>query len=251
MQSPPRVQPLLIPLLLTEQQQEQLRRQTGIELKALPYWSSAAAARCTFGGLTLRVWRGVFMPGPSTERMLALVRGAAARHRRPIVVDLGTGCGAVALAVAARFPRAEVYGTELSPIALRCARSNRRRLGLRNVRMLGGSLLSPLPRRLLGRVTVIGANLPYVPRRPAADELYPTGTAFGTDADGLGLIREAASAAREWLAPGGSLVLQLAAHQWPAFLPELEALGYSGAELPPPKARGAAVGRIVWSGVPD
>ena len=226
--------PLFVPLQLTPEQQDLIRQRTGITLATLPVESHALVVSCRFGGVTLRVRRGVFMPSATTERLFELVREAASGRRRPVIVDVGTGCGAVALATAAALPGASLFATEISDLAVRCARRNRVRLGLRNVTILSGSLLSPLPRRLRGGVAVIAANIPYVP--PGLSDVvmhaFPAGTAVGMGADGLDLVRELARTAREFLVENGALVLQLASFQWPSFSEELRALGY---EVPLPQ----------------
>lgn len=221
--------PLTVPLLLTEEQRAQIRRQTGLEIAALPFASSAPFVRRRFGGIELRVRRGVFAPTAATERLLEIAVAAARAHRRPIVVDVGTGCGAVALAIAARVPRATVHATELSDVAVASARRNRARLAIRNVTFHRGSLLSPLPRRLAGRVAVIVANVPYLPPSlgDAAAGLFPAGTAVGSGDDGLDLVREVARQARRLLAPGGSLVIQVAGFQVRGVVRELRRLGYA------------------------
>src|SRR6185503_10628132 len=216
---------LLLAIPLTAEQRAQIERQTGISTAVLPYESTAAVVRCRFGGITLRVARGVFAPLPGTERMLAAARELVGdEHGAPSIVDVGTGCGAVALALAAALPRASIVATDISELAIRCARRNRTRLGLHNVSFRCGSLVAPLPRRLRGTVDVIVANIPYVPPRlrDQIGEAFPVGTALGTEEDGLGLVRALATEARAFLVGGGSLVLQLASYQWVDFRTELE-----------------------------
>jgi len=221
--------PLLVHLELTDDQQRRIREQTGLSVRSVPYESSARAIRVSFGGITLHVPRGVFVPAAASERTLSAAAGVAAEWSAPIVVDAGTGCGAIALSLAQSLPSASVYGTDISEFAVRAARKNRARLGLQNARFLLGSLLSPLPKRLLGRVAVIVANAPYVPPRlaEAFAGAVPADTAIGAGADGLGLLRQIALEARRFLVPGGSLVLQMTDFQWASFSEELVALGYT------------------------
>lgn len=244
--------PLLVALELTPEQRALIFQKTGLTLGMVPFESDAAFVRCEFGGVTLRVTRGVFTPTPATRPLLELVREAAAAHRRPVVVDVGTGCGAVGLAVAASLPRAQVVAVDLSEPAVACARRNRDRLRLRNVSIRRGSLLAPVPGRLRGRVAVIAGNLPYVPPEFAdvARETFPEGTALGLGSDGLDLQRELASAARDFLVPGGSLVLQMVGFQWPTFTRDLRKLGYDDPApvLRDPQAKGPVAGRIRWPG---
>ncbi|MEX2281293.1 MAG: methyltransferase [Gemmatimonadota bacterium] len=220
--------PLMLVVQLTEEQRRMIREQTGQDITALPYETKAPSVRCEFGGVRLRVVRGVFVPVAATEQVLQATLCATAGQRNPIIAEVGTGSGAVALAAAKAMPGATVFASDISRAALACARRNRARNGLRNVHFQHGSLLSSLPARLRGRVSVVVGNLPYLPPRltAALASSFPPDTAIGIDEDGLGLPRQLAAAAREFLQPGGSLVLQLAGFQWPEFIPELTALGY-------------------------
>jgi release factor glutamine methyltransferase len=166
------------------------------------------------------------------------------------VVDVGTGCGAVALALSAALPRATVLAIDTSEAAVACARRNRDRLRLRNVSIRRGSLLTPAPRRLRGRVAVIAGNLPYLPPElgEAALRTFPPGTALGLGRDGLDLPRELAATARDFLVAGGSLVLQMADFQWPPFSDELRSLGYDAPVLHDPLPKRPVVGRARWPG---
>ena len=242
------IAPLMLQVELTPEQRHMLLAQVGLDLRAVPFRSAASFARCMVGGVRVHVERGVFVPTASADRMLAVMRAAASSQAEPIVVDVGTGAGALALAFAVARPEARVFGTEISSLALRCARRNRARLRVHNVRILRGSLLEPLPARLRQRVTIVAANLPYLP--PAlslgAEHLFPEHTALGAGADGLDLMRQLARSARAFLAPGGTVVLQLALAQWPAFEAELAALRYSARLVWEGEARGPAVVRADW-----
>jgi len=240
--------PLLMRLELTEDQQRQIRDQTGVSITAVPFESAARFLCVRFGGVALRVPRGVFVPSPATEQLLACALDAAAGWPKPTMVDVGTGCGAVALAAAHALPSATIYATDISDAALRAARRNRAHLGIRTVRFSRGSLLSSVPRRLRRNVSVIVANVPYVPPRLTAAfaGAVPAGTAIGTGEDGLGLVRELAAAARGFLAAGGSLVLQLADFQWADFGTTATALGYRKPQLRQRSGVGPVVGQLVW-----
>jgi len=242
------VAPLTISVRLTPEQHQLILDQTGRRISAIPYESAAPAVRCHFGGIPLHIARGVFVPAAATERLLDMAVLAASTFPRPTIVDVGTGCGAVALAAAKALPHAAVFATDTSELALETARANRRRLKLRNVRFARGSLLAPLPRRLTSKVAVVVANVPYVPRRlaDAFKAAFPEGTAIGPGEDGLDLVRELASGAREYLIRGGFLVLQLAGFQWTTLAAELLALGYAAPELQEQSGNAPVVGRVAW-----
>ncbi|OAI38741.1 hypothetical protein AYO39_00760 [Actinobacteria bacterium SCGC AG-212-D09] len=165
------------------------------------------------------------------EVLARLPRGAV----RPLVVDMGTGTGILAMSIARERPDTRVLATDLSLRALGWARRNRRRLGVHNVRLAQGSLLAPVPAAWRGRVATIVTNPPM--GLPAnAVELgarfdWPLGTATGPAADGLGLVRALARDARDVLAPGGHLHVELLGHQGPWMEAYLSELGYE-AEIP-------------------
>jgi release factor glutamine methyltransferase len=187
-----------------------------------------AVFRTRFAGTEVDSGGGVFLPVPFSEKLLEAGKERIAAKRNPVAIDVGTGCGAVALALASTRPDAEVHGVEISAGALRWARRNARRLGVRNVRFHRGSLVERLPRGLHGRVDVLITNVPYAPpayRRESWDDM--PGTIEGEDEDGLGLPRKLAVAARELLSPAGWLVAQIAVDQSDAFCSALGASGYA------------------------
>jgi release factor glutamine methyltransferase len=241
--------PLVLTLRLTEEQQRQILAQTGLKVPAVPFESEAAALTCRFGGVELRVVRGVFVPTPSTERLMRRALDVASEYDRPVIIDVGTGSGAVALAMAKALPKATVYATDISADALRCARENRDRLGLRNIEIELGSLLEPIPQRLRSGVTVIVANVPYLPptMTEEARQVFPEGTAIGFGGDGLDLPRQLAASARDFLAPGSSLLMQLAVFQWPMFARDVVSLGYCEPQLEQRSEHGPIIGRITWN----
>jgi len=167
-----------------------------------------------FHGIELAVGPGCLVPRPETEllveRVLALAEPGAA------VLDLGTGSGAIALAVAAARPDLRVTGVDASPEALSWAIRNRDRLGLAGrVELLAGDLLAPVAGRRFG---IIAANLPYIREDERADlprdvrEWEPGEALFGGE-DGLSVIRRAIASAPVHLLPGGTLLLEIAPGQ--------------------------------------
>jgi release factor glutamine methyltransferase len=188
-----------------------------------------------FHGVSVQYGPGVFEFQPLTEPHVELVLSRLPPAGEDVrFVEVGTGTGAVALSVARARPDAQVLATDVSLRALGWARRNRRRLGLRNVRLAQGSLLAPVPRAWRGHVTTIAANLPLGPPR-AAIELHvtggwPIGTATGPGADGLGLMRALARDARDVLAPGGYVHLQLQDMQSEWIAAHFEELGYQTEE---------------------
>lgn len=169
--------------------------------------------RQAFFGLDLEVEPGVFIPRPETEVLVEVALGLLGGRDRPVVVDVGTGTGAIALALKDRRPDARVLATDLSAAAVELARRNARRLGL-EVEVLRGDLLAPLPTALRGRVDLLVSNPPYVSEGeyaslpPEVRAEPPEAVLGGTDHH-----RRLVAAACTWLAPGGWLAVEVGASQ--------------------------------------
>jgi release factor glutamine methyltransferase len=181
--------------------------------------------RREFWSLTLTVSPAVLIPRPETEllveRSLALGPAAGAA-----VADLGTGCGAIALALASERPGWRIVATDVSEPALALARANAAALGLGRVEFRAGSWFDPLGGE---RFDLIVSNPPYVASedpalgRPALQ--YEPRLALTPGADGLECLRVLARAAPGHLAEGGWLLLEHGADQGPAVRGELVLAG--------------------------
>jgi release factor glutamine methyltransferase len=171
-----------------------------------------------FQDMRLQVGPGAFIPR-GTSGFLTDVAVARLEHQpTPIVVDVGTGVGPMALSIAARLSSASVYGVDISSRALGFARRNARSLGLLNVRFLRGDLFDPLPRRLRGRVAAIMAHPPYAARWEMPHLRHemgyePTEAITDSSKSGLSLVGRIVEEAPTWLAPGGWLLIQIASHR--------------------------------------
>ncbi len=169
--------------------------------------------RAPFRSLELSVGPGVFVPRPETELVAQYAIDAlqAAAAERPIAVDLGTGSGAIAIAMASEVPHALVYGVEVSPRAFTWTKQNVRESGLDNVRAVFIDLADALP-ELNGTVSVVISNPPYipsgaVPRDPEVRLFDPEIALYGGE-DGLDIVRDVSTTALRLLHPGGTLVIE-------------------------------------------
>jgi len=168
-----------------------------------------------FKGLRIRVRPGAFVPRQSSEFTVEQAVRRLRRHPKPVAVDMGTGIGPIALAVAAAVPRARVYGTDISADAVRQARANARELGLRNAEFHKGDLFASLPPRIRGKVDVVTAHAPYVPKHEIRDlpleirGFEPEATLTDYSEHGTGLLTRIAEEAPEWLRPGGWLLAEV------------------------------------------
>ncbi len=163
-----------------------------------------------FWSLTLRVNPAVLIPRPETEllveRVLALLESR--RLERPArVADLGTGSGAIAIALASERRHWQLTATDRSPAALAVARDNAARLGLPQIELLQGHWLEPLAGR---RFDALVSNPPYVAADdPALSDLrHEPREALIPGPTGLEALLHLADAARGHLEPGGWLVLE-------------------------------------------
>jgi release factor glutamine methyltransferase len=181
------------------------RRVAGEPLEQILGWAE-------FDGLRIRVRPGVFVP---RQRSLLLVRTAADRLdgvRRPVVLDLGCGTGALGAAVQARVPAAEVHAVDLDPDAVACARLN-----LPPDRVHRGDLFAALPDPGL-RFDVILANVPYVPTdeigmMPPEARDHEHRVALDGGPDGLEIQRRVIGEAWRRLRAGGALLIESGARQ--------------------------------------
>ncbi|WP_019812946.1 peptide chain release factor N(5)-glutamine methyltransferase [Saccharomonospora saliphila] len=171
--------------------------------------------RAAMGGITVEVGPGVFVPRPETELLLdwglTLLRG----RRYPVVVDLCTGSGALALAAAHARPDAVVYAVDNDAEALAWARHNvdlRAREGDTPVRLYTGDVRDETVfAELDGLVDLVLCNPPYVPEGtpvpPEVAEFDPPQAVFAAD-DGLAVLRDVVATAARLLRPGGGVAVE-------------------------------------------
>ena len=167
-----------------------------------------------FRGLEVSVRPGVFVPRDSSEWMAEQAIRRLRRRSRSVAVDLATGAGPVALAIANEVRRCEVYGTDLSAEAVAQARGSARKLGIRAT-FLKGDLYGGLPRKLQGKVDAITFHPPYLGRREIRelpDEIRnfePHMALTDRSPTGMGLIERAVEESEEWLRPGGWMLVEV------------------------------------------
>lgn len=185
-----------------------------------------------FRSLELAVGPGVFVPRPETEFVVQFAIDALALvpSAEPLAVDLGSGSGAIALAMATEVPHARVVAVERSADALPWTARNIERLGDGRVRLVEGDLADALP-ELDGRVDVVASNPPYiplaaVPRDPEV-RLYDPPAALYSGEDGLDAVRALSRTARRLLREGGTLVIEHGELQAAAIAAILRADGFT------------------------
>jgi release factor glutamine methyltransferase len=204
----------------------------------------------SFRGIDLMVDPRVLIPRPETEQVVEValeeatrrgMRRARRRHlalvdAEPVaaVADLGTGSGAIALALDAELPDVVVWATDVSRDALDVARANIAGSAATRVRIAEGPWFDALPESLRGRLELIVSNPPYVAESEVLDlpdEVagYEPRAALVSGPRGEEALEHLLAHAREWLVADGVLVCELAPHQAVAMVERARELGYAEA----------------------
>jgi len=162
-----------------------------------------------FYGLDFDVSPTVLIPRPETELLVEKALALAKSRPAATVADIGTGCGAIAIALVKHIPEVRIYATDISTEALRVARNNAEKHGVTGrITFLQGNLLEPLPEP----VDLIIANLPYVRRSDIPQKgplsFEPRAALDGGEA-GLDTIRELCRQVSGKLRPNGCLLLEI------------------------------------------
>jgi release factor glutamine methyltransferase len=253
------------------------RRVAGEPLEYIVGWAE-------FCGLRVSVAPGVFVPRQRTTLLVG--ESLRVAPRRPVVLDLCCGAGAIGAAILAARPDASVYAADIDPAATDCARRTlaavrgsgwsssaaegdsprwsssaaegdayrdpppSRTLPQVPPQVFTGDLYSPLPVSLKGTVDILAVNAPYVPTdeiafMPSEARDHEARAALDGGADGLALHRRVADGAREWLAPGGHLLIETSERQASASAGILESAGLSVSIVHDDEVDGTAViGRL-------
>ena len=200
-------------------------RTEGLDTRTARLFGRALCQRChgvplqyltgeqQFFDLVLGVAPGVFVPRPETEVLVERTLEIMPRDGEPVVVDVGTGTGAVALAIKRFRPDAMVIATDAAEEAVAVARANASRHALA-IDVLFGDLLSPIDDELRGRVDVVVSNPPYVTREEY-ESLPPEVRAEPYEAlvGGTDVHRRLGEEVPAWLRPDGWLVVEVGATQ--------------------------------------
>ncbi len=183
--------------------------------------------RREFWSLELEVTPDTLIPRPETELLVELALEQLPTDRPLTMVDLGTGSGAIALALAVERPMARIVATDQSLAALTIARRNARRLNIANIEFREGNWCAPLGNE---RFDLIAANPPYVatadPRWQSDELRFEPPAALVSGADGLNALRAIITQAPDYLRPGGWLLLEHGYDQGEAVPALLRARGF-------------------------
>lgn len=195
-------------------------RSEGLDTREARMFGRAICQRCSgtplqhltgrqaFRRIELEVRPGVFVPRPETEVLVGHALDSLDGTEGPVIVDVGTGTGAIALAMKQERADARVFATDLSPEAVELARANAARLGL-DVTIVEGDLLASLPDELRGRVDLVISNPPYIAPEefddlPADVKAEPELALLG----GIEVYERLGAEALRWLRDGGFLAVE-------------------------------------------
>ena len=169
-----------------------------------------------FWGLRLEVSPGAFVPRPSSELTVERAIAKMEKADNPKIVDVCSGAGPIAIAIADDLPKAQVWGVDINSSGIEQGRRNAEALEISNVTLEVGDLFEPLPPELKSSVDLITGHIPYVAPGEIEDlpsevrEYEPLYTLSDSSGDGLDLVRRAVAESVEWIKPGGWLLLETA-----------------------------------------
>ncbi len=195
-------------ILLSDEQESFYRQllQRATRREPIPY----ILGKAPFFDFELHINPAVLIPRPETEQLVERVVAWAKKHQVTSLADIGTGSGAIAIALARQLPTATIAAIDISPDALAIARQNAEKLTPGRIQFYQGDLLEPLTAGWDGII----ANLPYVTdgEWTALDDAvkwYEPALALKGGPDGLMLIRRLLAQAGSKLAPGGAVFLEI------------------------------------------
>ena len=162
-----------------------------------------------FFGLDFYVDKHVLIPRPETELLVEQAILRAKYYRHPVIVDVGTGCGVIAVSLAKNLPDVEIFAVDISKAALKVAGCNCLKHGVADrIKLLCGDLLEPVP----PQVDIVVANLPYVLTSdlPLVNTSgFEPSLALDGGADGMDVVKRLCVQAKDRLHPAGCLLLEI------------------------------------------
>lgn len=201
-----------------------------VKQRALGHPIAYLTESCEFWSLPLKVNPDVLIPRPETELLVETAINKIPLEADWRIADLGTGSGAIALAIASERNKCELHATDISAAAIAVARENAGALNQRDIQFHCGSWTEPLR----GSFHLIVSNPPYIdagdPHLKQGDLRFEPGTALTPGLDGLDAIRHISQLARPKLLEGGWLIFEHGWDQGPATRKLLNTDGFINVE---------------------
>lgn len=182
-----------------------------------------------FWSLPLKVSTATLIPRPDTERLVEVALELLSQNCGD-VLDLGTGTGAIALAIASENPDVRVLGVDLQPEAAELASENAKNLAISNAKFVCGSWFKPVTELTCDKFALIVSNPPYIdeadPHLQQGDVRFEPASALVAGENGLADIKHIAAEARQFLLPKGWVAFEHGYDQGDAVREILDSLGY-------------------------
>lgn len=202
---------LSLPNRVSEQEKETLQYLISRRINREPV--SYIIGRKEFWSLSFKVNPAVMIPRPETETLIEEALKIFSPRSSPSIVEIGTGSGAISIALATELPQASIIAIDISPEALSVAKKNAFSHGVRSIRFIEGNLFEPLEGERTPFDLII-SNPPYIPTNeiphlPPGIRFYEPAVAFDGGPDGLEFYRKIIREAHHYLNPGGFLLLEV------------------------------------------
>jgi len=210
---------------LSTEQQTQFQQLLQARLRGEPV--AYLTGQREFWSLPLVLTPATLIPRPETETLVALALEVIPAGSGALVADLGTGSGAIALAIAHERPCCRLLATDISPAALETAAANARRLCINNIEFHGGNWCEPLTGR---QFDVIVSNPPYIrdtdPHLHSGDVRFEPRNALAAGPEGMNDLTRITGCACHLLKPGGWLIMEHGYDQGRQAMDLLQANGF-------------------------
>jgi release factor glutamine methyltransferase len=196
--------------IVPEQEKETFQNLIARRIKGEPV--SYIIGRKEFWSLPFKVNPAVMIPRPETETLIEAALKIFSSRSSPSILEIGTGSGAISIALATELPQASIIAIDISPEALTVAKENAFSHGVRSIRFIAGNLFEPLEGGETAFDLII-SNPPYIPNSeisqlPPGIRDYEPAVAFDGGPDGLEFYRKIIREAHHYLKPGGHLLLE-------------------------------------------
>ena len=232
--------------LLSAEQQSQFQQLLQARTRGEPV--AYLTGQREFWSLPLSLTPATLIPRPETETLVTLALEIIPADSTAVIADLGTGSGAIALAIAHERPRCRLLATDISPAAIATAAANARQLGINNIEFYTGNWCEPLAGR---QCDVIVSNPPYIrntdPHLQSGDVRFEPRSALAAGPEGMDDLKKITRCACHFLKTGGWLLMEHGYDQGKQAIHLLEANGFQAVT---DHADDAGLSRVIMGNTP-